>query len=59
MVGRNGGMKMTRQTNMNEAQLRMKHEQLMELLEEAFSDRANTSGAGYLNQVARLMGLIG
>ena len=49
---------MTRQTNMNEAQLRMKHEQLMELLEEAFSDRANTSGAGYLNQVARMMGLI-
>jgi hypothetical protein len=58
MVGHNGGMKMTRQTNMNEAQLRLKHEQLMELLEEAFSDRANTSGAGYLNQVARLMGLI-
>jgi hypothetical protein len=58
MVGTNGGMKMTRQTNMNEAQLRMKHEQLMELLEEAFSDRANTSGAGYLNQVARLMGVI-
>tara|TARA_R100000908_G_C3753916_1_gene148262 strand:- start:3514 stop:3666 length:153 start_codon:yes stop_codon:yes gene_type:complete len=49
---------MTRQTNISEAKLRMKHEQLMELLEEAFSDRANTSGAGYLNQVARLMGVI-
>jgi len=58
MVGNNGGINMTRQTNISEAKLRMKHEQLMELLEEAFSDRANTSGAGYLNQVARLMGVI-
>ena len=49
---------MNRQTNLTETQLRIKHLRLKWLLEEAFSDRAEVSGAEYLNQVARLMGVI-